>query len=300
MNTKLLSLLFISILFFSCEKEEIEVPVPEFTIKTGKQTIISQGLEREYVLRIPRSYKKDTPMPVVFALHGRGENGSQAEKNSKLTLLGASEGFITIYPTALDDSRDKVSTWTSGRSITVDGKTYDDLWYLEHLIDFLQNNLNIDQKRIYLTGFSNGAFMTYKTAYFQSNLFAALAPISGWSQRISADRGPLRGPVPLLHIHGLNDSRIPAEGSNIPRGFFSAQEGVNYYITQNKASETPEILIDDANVNSRIWRAKGPDGADVQYIQAKNGVHEWFTKNNSGKFDLYKEIWKFFKDHPKK
>jgi len=298
-------LLFLTVtLFFACSKDEEDsapkkTPEKQFTIKTGKQNIISQELEREYVLRIPSSYKKENKTPLVFVLHGRTGSGNAAEVNSRLTTLGRTEGFITVYPTALDDLRDKVSTWTSGGNRTVDGKTYDDVQYIKDLIDFFKSNLNIDEKRIYLTGFSNGAFMCYKFAFLEGDLFAAIAPISGLSIALGPDRKPRKGPVPLLHVHGLKDNNVPAV-DKINASIFNAQEGVDYYIKNNKASETPEVLVDNANMNSRIWRTEVEDGADVMYIQAKNGVHEWFTTVNSGRFSVISEIWKFFEEHPKK
>jgi len=230
----LVQLLFSSIIFFSCSNEEDltdnSPAIPQFTIETGLQTIVSQDLKREYLLRVPSSYKKDSDMPLVVVLHGRTGTGTSAEKRSKFTELGEQEGFITVYPTALKDLLQNVSTWTSESSRNIGAKNYDDINYIKDLIDYLKSNLNIDNKRIYLTGFSNGAFMTYKFAFKEGNMFAAIAPVSGFSKRLRLSSAPKKGPVSLLHIHGMKDPILPVDGEGIPSRFFNAEEVIDYYI----------------------------------------------------------------------
>jgi len=141
--------------------------------------------------------------------------------------------------------------------------------------------------------------MSYKFAFLEGDLFAAIAPISGFSKRLNMTSVPKKGPVSLLHIHGLKDKILPPDGEGVPRRFFNTQEVIDYYIVHNKTYKTPEVLIDTKDINSKIWKAEGADGKDIQYIQVKNGVHEWFTARNSGKFNVIEYIWEFFENHPK-
>jgi len=281
---------------FSCSSDEKDTkPEKQFTLKTGKRTINSEGLERNYVLRISSKYKKDTKSPVVVVLHGFGGDGLGAERNSKLTSLGIRENFISVYPEGRK-SLDGRRFWTSGRTFDQDGIRYDDINFIQEVVNFLKGELNIDESRIYLTGFSNGALMCYKFAFLESDFFAAIAPIAGVSPKLN-ETSRAKASVPLLHIHGLKDTNISP--TNPPEPFFTAQESVDFYIKNNETAVTPEIIREDNILSIREWKSGPKNNADVVYIQAKNGGHEWFNRNNSGRFDMIGEIWKFFKSHPK-
>jgi len=74
------------------------------------------------------------------------------------------------------------------------------------LIDSLKNNLNIDEKRIYLVGFSMGASSVINALSLKPDLFAAGISISGIPQ---FDQVNTLTNIPIWLIHGNIDTENP-------------------------------------------------------------------------------------------
>ena len=84
---------------------------------------------------------------------------------------------------------------------------YNDMAFVEWLVDKVQEELSIDQDRIHATGFSNGAQFTYYLASFSSIKFASVGIVSG-SPLLGF--GPLPpAQVPIIDFHGVYDDSIP-------------------------------------------------------------------------------------------
>src|SRR5690606_4407811 len=92
------------------------------------------------------------------------------------------------------------------------------------MIADLKERYPIDEKRIYATGFSNGAQFSYRLACELSDVLAAVAPVNG--QGILADCNPSR-PIPILSFHGSEDPCLPYEGGEQCGGCFSAFLGTS-------------------------------------------------------------------------
>ncbi len=76
----------------------------------------------------------------------------------------------------------------------------DDVRFLSALIDALSAEFHIDPSRIFVTGFANGAAMTYRLACERPGKIAAIAPVGGGlAERLMRDRAaaatrPMRAP----------------------------------------------------------------------------------------------------------
>ena len=68
----------------------------------------------------------------------------------------------------------------SGRG-TIGVEHVDDLGFISAMIDFLEARYSADPARIYCTGFSNGASMTFSVGLNLSDRIAAIAPVAGHS-----------------------------------------------------------------------------------------------------------------------
>ena len=271
--------------------------LPTLPNNSPNRKIISEGQTRDYTVRVPSGYDANTESPLVIVLHGFGSKPEYIEGNSKFTALGERENFITVYPAGALNNEGR-RFWTNNGRISTPEADYDDIVFLQDLINSLKSEFNIDDNRIYITGNSNGGFMTYRAAFVLSNTFAAAAIHAGQFPNNLEDNLRPQGVIPIMHIHGLEDNVVFAE--NVPAGvpFFNAQGSVDYWVENNGANTVPVTLRDDVNVNIREWESPS-NNADVVYIQSKNGKHEWFTTLNSGKIDSTQEIWNFFKDHTK-
>ena len=61
----------------------------------------------------------------------------------------------------------------------MDNKKLDDVAYIEDMIDILTSKYHIDPKRVYLTGWSNGAMLTFRSVCELGDKIRAAAPFAG-------------------------------------------------------------------------------------------------------------------------
>ena len=75
------------------------------TVKIGRSTgtILSAGLDREYVLHIPSGYDEAEPLPLLVVFHGYTMTADSQASDSDLPALGDEEGFITVFPEGRGD-----------------------------------------------------------------------------------------------------------------------------------------------------------------------------------------------------
>jgi len=168
-------------------------------------TLEYEGLKRVYVVHVPEEYDNNSKTPLVIAFHGGGGNARSSPGYFGLNLKSDREGFIVVYPegTGKQILGKTSAVWNAGRCCgsAMQGNV-DDVGFIEAMIDKIKSDFNIDEKRVYATGMSNGAQMVYRLACELSDKIAAVAP-SG-SQGTFDNCHPER-PVPVLHIQGKAD-----------------------------------------------------------------------------------------------
>lgn len=182
--------------------------------------IIFSRLERTYLIHIPPSYDKTKPIPLLIVLHGGGGTGKNMVKLTQggFDKLSDKEGFVVVYPNGIEKH------WNDGRSgeetgYRVHKENLDDVGFISTLIDYLIKELNIDPKRVYVTGMSNGAIMSYRLACELTEKIAAIAPVTGnMPQNIYPSCSPLR-PISVLAINNVNDPLMPWAGKDITGPF---------------------------------------------------------------------------------
>ena len=138
------------------------------------------GLGREYYLYVPNSYDSTKPSPFVLVLHGLGDTISNFI-GINMNLVADTGNFIFAVPQAITDPTFGASAWNSGAgeySIQLN-PSVDDVGFLNAIIDSTSAYYNIDQTRLYCTGFSMGGFMTNRLGCELNNRIAAIASVSG-------------------------------------------------------------------------------------------------------------------------
>lgn len=172
-------------------------------------SIWHNSLYRTYLVHLPPSYTPGNQIPLVIAMHGGFGSGAQLENQSQLSTKSDNAGFIVVYPEG-KKSPFGIRTWNAGGCCGYAMNTnIDDVGFLSNLIDSLVATYSIDTARIYATGMSNGAFMSYRLACERSNKIAAIAPVAG-SMNVSACN-PVRA-VPVIHFHSYQDNNVPYQG----------------------------------------------------------------------------------------
>ena len=153
------------------------------------------GDKREALVFAP-STPPPGKLPLIFSFHGHGDD---MENFQYVGLQQAWPDAIVVYFQGLP-SRDGYPGWQVERGEYNDR----DLKLVDAALASLRKKYDVDDDRIYATGFSNGAHFTYLLWAERPSVFAAYAPVAG---RIRASEVP-RQPRPLLHVGGARDAQV--------------------------------------------------------------------------------------------
>jgi polyhydroxybutyrate depolymerase len=127
-------------------------------------------------------------------------------------------GFIYAYPDGTRSPVRQAGQFWNGANCCQDPVTppIDDVGYLDHIIQYVQDNYDVDRERIYLIGHSNGAFMASRYACersgysgFRHPQIAAIATLAGGQYFVAPQCGIGIGSVAVPHIHATLDEITP-------------------------------------------------------------------------------------------
>ena len=276
--------------------------------------LASGGVERTYIREVPAV---EGPAPLVLDFHGYSEGAAVHVQMSELPAFGVEQGFVTLVPQGLGEP----SRW----DVALDSA---DLDFVGDLLDEAERTLCIDPARIYVTGLSNGAFMTSSVACRYADRVAAIAPVAGIRDPEGCD--PAR-PVPVLAIHGTDDQFVTYEGGlgeraldlpapdgsgrtlrevgveARPPGEPSVPEIVAAWAARNGCGEAgpPQPVTEDVD---RIAH-RCPTGVAVELLRIDGGGHAWpgsalsaavasIVGRTTMTISANEQLWAFFQDHP--
>lgn len=164
--------------------------------------------ERRYILHVPPSAPANPALILNF--HGGGGNPAAHQKYARMDALADREGFLVVYPYGNGPLRERLLTWNGGTCCGIAAATQvDDVGFVRALLDDLARRTAYDAARVYATGLSNGAMMSYRLAAELSDRIAAVAPVAG--SMVLLRFSPAR-PVPVMHIHSVDDARALYDG----------------------------------------------------------------------------------------
>jgi polyhydroxybutyrate depolymerase len=162
------------------------------------------GLTRTYRVFRPATLKANESVPLVVVLHGGFGTGLGAERSFHWDDAATRFGFVVLYPDGV------ARTWNAGECCgKAERDNVDDVGFLSALVDRVANDDNIDRTRIFFTGISNGAMMSYRMACESPLDIAAIGPVAG-TLTVPCDRAR---PTSVLAIHGLADHTLTFDGS---------------------------------------------------------------------------------------
>ena len=117
-------------------------------------------------------------------------------------------GFIAVYPAGTGGLPRTLLTWNTGTDCCGFAleQDVDDVGFLVAVVDDLDSRTEVDSRRVYFTGHSNGGIMAYRIAAEAAERVAAIAPVAG--AMMQNEFSPSRA-VPLLHIHSVDDPGGP-------------------------------------------------------------------------------------------
>jgi len=181
------------------------------------------GKNRSYVLSVPNGYQPSTTYPIVFGLHGNGGSGANAQKSLDLEQVAQGKA-IFVYPDAIGGGWDLDSPAAKNADVAL----------FDGILAVTQSALCVDLRRVFVTGFSNGAYMANQLGCRRGSRIRAVASHAGggpYETQGSYDaEGHLVCPekaVASLVVHGLGDGTVsPSEG----------QKSIDHWTSANRCS----------------------------------------------------------------
>ncbi|MAM05452.1 MAG: hypothetical protein CMD06_05790 [Flavobacteriales bacterium] len=271
-----------------------------FSQQTIQDSIIHNNIHRKYLIYIPENYNLSyNAFPLLLNFHGLTGNSAVAMWHADFRSIADTANFIIVHPQGLLNSSGETH-WNVGQA----GTSINDIDFISSLIDSLSLKYNINSDRVYSTGMSNGAYMSYRLACELSDKIAAIAPVAGsYISYMLNNCNPIHS-TPVMHIHGVADSSSIYYGKP---GVESIPDILNYWVNYNQChsqsifTQFPNIILTDSStVEHYAWK-NGVNGVEVEHFKIIDGGHTWPGSNfpnNSGitNYDIEAsvEIWKFF------
>lgn len=274
----------------------------------------ADGVDRSYSVHVPPQYVADSPTPVVLAFHGGGANAANMVVFSGLNRKADQSGFIVVYPEGTG-RLPRMLTFNAGNCCGQAAAGHvDDVAFVRCMLDDLEKVANVDRRRVFATGMSNGGMMAYRLASEMSDRIAAIASVSG--PMGTKECRPGRA-VSVMHFHGDADEFAPFKGGKGrgPSGtdFYSVDHSINAWVEANDCDKSPRSLElpdreNDATTVKQIRYEFGKEGSEVVLVIIKGGGHTWpgneprMRSLGAATRDISANdmMWEFFQKHPMK
>ncbi len=281
------------------------------------RTMDFEGTSRKYMEYIPTS-SPDGSMPVVFLLHGLGDN---CNNFSQLGFEALAPNWIIITPEATEANLNIMgypmnagTAWAAGvggEDITYNGfpignielnEGVNDEGFILAILDSLENNFNVDTDSVFVTGFSMGGFMSNKMGVKHADRIKAIASVSGTLGHFQPFEPT--GNINTMHIHGTSDETISYADASFSYSILTIQVGlgaealVETWRNYNQCNTEPIVYNFEDTKNDGLtfeqYTYKNEEsGHKTVFIKVNNGVHDWYD-GSSHDIDYNTEIYKFF------
>lgn len=193
----------------------------------------------EVLVSIPDNHSEEVALPLIVLLHGYTSSGNNQNAYMGFGDLVNDYDFLLVAPDGTQESGGNGSRFWNASNACCNfyGSQVDDVAYVKSIIDEMKARYNVDDKRVYLVGHSNGGFMSYRIAYEHSQDIAAIASLAGASHL--GNRDAPEYPVNVLQIHGTADGTIAYQGGDIRDNRYpSAMRTVQQWATYNGCEGT--------------------------------------------------------------
>ncbi len=264
-----------------------------------KGTIFSQltqedininGDIRLYYQYLPSGFNAtNESLPLVIVLHGLG--GDALSLSNSFNWIADTARFIPVYLQGEPNFQGQ-NSWNNG---TLLSSTVDDVSFISQLIDSMIVNYNVNPARVYCTGISMGAIMTYRAIETLNDKIAAVScHIGTMSLSTLQNYNPIY-PVPVQHVHGTNDAIVPYDGTPMPSlslvpETINKLKSVNGFQGDSTIVQLPDNVNDGITLDKITYNCTTP----LELIRMNNAGHIYLlqpTNDTTGMF----LTWHFFR-----
>lgn len=233
------------------------------TANAQLDTIYNQGEYRTFIVHEPMGYSPSKQYPLVLNLHGLSSSATFQQNYTQFDDVADSLGFIVVYPNGTRNS------WTTIGNSDVD--------FLSSLVDSIRAEYSTSNC-LFVTGFSQGGFMTYKFANNTSHAITAIAVGSGNMSFALQNASSSAPQVPIMHFHGTEDNIVSYDGTVLISPIDST---IQWWVNHNNCNTTPvfnnlpDFNLTDGSMVEKYYYGGGSNGSDVTLYKVINGGHTW-------------------------
>jgi polyhydroxybutyrate depolymerase len=208
---------------------------------------------RRVLVRVPG---KAAHPPLLLILHGYGSDAVSEERRLQLRRPAERAGMIEVLPEGLKDSYGEQFWNATPACCAARGPETNDSGFLATLVDAVARRYHADRRRIYVTGLSNGGFMSHRMACDHAGVVAAIVSFSGAGALHAGACRPTE-PVAVLEVHGTADASILYAGGHAFAEYPGARQTVADWARRNACAAHPV-----AGASFHIVARAAADGSD--------------------------------------
>ena len=193
-----------------------------------------------YRLYVPFNYNPENKYPILLNLHGAGLRGNnnqrqlgfidEAMKNPNLTA----DECIIVFPQCPENEKWVDTSWSLGSYSLDSTPESNEMKAVIDLIGALQEKYSVDEKRIYVMGFSMGGYGTWNALMNHPDLFAAGIPMCGAGDPTKAE---ILKDIPIWAVHGGLDPTVPVQCSRDMAQALEAVGAPDFHYTEIPTAE---------------------------------------------------------------
>jgi len=268
------------------------------------ESIIVDHTRREFITYLPNDVGDKAP--VIISLHGRLGKAVRQMTFADFRPIADRDKIIIVCPQGIERS------WNDGRGTPANSRGINDVKFIDELITYIIETYHSDPSRIYVTGMSNGGFMTSRLACELNRRIAAIAVVAA---SMDQDMGyqPTQ-PMPVMYIQGTKDPLVPFDGGKMKGAggvIYSHEEILKKWAAVDQCNSKPvvtdlPILVNDGT-SVQKEEYSNANGTKVVGFTIWDGGHVWpggtqylpkfMIGSLSKNLNACDEIWKFFKDN---
>ncbi|MBX3216561.1 MAG: alpha/beta fold hydrolase [Labilithrix sp.] len=258
--------------------------------------------ERPYAVTTPSKYDAKVATPLVVLLHGYSGNASFQDSYFRLSALAETKTFLVALPEGTKDAI-KNQFWNASDACCDFAQTgVDDVAYLKALIADMKSRFNVDAKRVYVVGHSNGGFMAHRLACELSAEIAGIVSLAGAAYADPAKCAASQ-PVAVLQVHGDADETVSYEGGTLVAGaaaYPSAKTTVATWAAKNGCDAALTATADTLDLDTGLAGAE----TTVARHACTAGAAELWTIAGGAHIPSFGAAWSerlyaFLEAHPK-
>jgi polyhydroxybutyrate depolymerase len=265
----------------------------EGTARNFTQTISSGGLARKFIVHVPANYNAQRPAPALLVFHGMNMNAQMMPPLTGMNAVADRFGYVVVYPYGYNN------VWNDG----LQQRAADDVQFVQDMLGTIAHEVNIDQRRVYACGLSNGGYFSQRLACDLPGRIQGIAVIAaaGLQSICNSCNAPA---VPTLFFLGTKDPLVPrdgTEGESLGKlgdlvglgdlgidkigavkefaGMMSQQDAVEWWAKHNGASPQPMVQnMPDSSPSDKCRVKKEVYGGGRREVDAyivEGGGHTW-------------------------